>query len=494
MYKIVAVDFDGVISHYEGWKGVGVFGPPIKGAKEALLRLKEEGYTIIVFTTRGEEDLVKNYLQLAGIPFDFINENPPWAPENLNKKKPIADVYIDDRAISFKGEWEGVVEKVLSFRPWYNKHKEETFCSTAEISNDQRLYDAVLEEIVESKEEVLSAGKWYDKFMPKLSELLEIDFYFPSLLERCSRSVRELASLVPMEVRKEAFEVFKIKNTERAGTWKQIGAAGAIVEIHAKLSRLKVNPSDKDSMVDLFNYCVFFLACVREGKICPSFGPKKTAVVTGSHKGGLGEIIFKVLSLNGYKVFDLKDVNFSTIENFFDNFPEEKIDVLVNNYGINKLNWIGQIEPEDYRVIDVNLKGPLAVVNELVKRGLGPTRILNVCSQTYRVAQRCTSIYCSSKAGLAHLTRVMARELAPKVYVVNAISPGLIVDTRMSELTNKQVLFLRGWDEEAAEKYALAYIPAGRFTDREEVALAIIKILHLPSYINGTVIDMTGGQ
>lgn len=119
-YRTVAVDFDGVISRYDGWKGPGVFGGPIEGCREELEKLKEEGWTVIIFTTRGVDiDLVRNYLVKHKIPFDHINENRPDAPKNISDKKVIADCYIDDRAINFDGCWEGMAKKVLEFKPYY---------------------------------------------------------------------------------------------------------------------------------------------------------------------------------------------------------------------------------------------------------------------------------------------------------------------------------------------------------------------------------------
>jgi NAD(P)-dependent dehydrogenase (short-subunit alcohol dehydrogenase family) len=69
----------------------------------------------------------------------------------------------------------------------------------------------------------------------------------------------------------------------------------------------------------------------------------------------------------------------------------------------------------------------------------------------------------------------------------------MIEGTLMSKMTNNQVLELRGWDKESAEEYAKSMIPMGRFTDLEEVVEAMVRIMELPDYINGSCIDMTGG-
>lgn len=121
-YGIVAVDFDGTIAHYDGWQGPGIFGDPIAGCKEALEDLKQRGYRIVVFTTRGVDlEDVRRYLVGHDIPFDEVNENCSGTPDNLSHRKVIADVYIDDRAMHFDGSWKGIPDKVDWFQPWYRR-------------------------------------------------------------------------------------------------------------------------------------------------------------------------------------------------------------------------------------------------------------------------------------------------------------------------------------------------------------------------------------
>src|SRR3970282_1441273 len=94
--RTICVDFDGVIVHYDTFKGRGIFGELIIGAKEALIELKNNGITLIIFTTRGEEDIIESFLNQHRIPFDYINMNPSQ-PYGTNRGKPFADIYIDDR-------------------------------------------------------------------------------------------------------------------------------------------------------------------------------------------------------------------------------------------------------------------------------------------------------------------------------------------------------------------------------------------------------------
>lgn len=120
----VAVDFDGTIAQYDGFKGQGVYGPPLPGAREAIDMFKRIGCLIIIFTTRDENEQIAEYLKEHEIWFDFINNNPFQHAGTSGKV--MADVYIDDRAVRFT-DWymaslqvvgllakEGIGETVLS--------------------------------------------------------------------------------------------------------------------------------------------------------------------------------------------------------------------------------------------------------------------------------------------------------------------------------------------------------------------------------------------
>lgn len=119
--KTVAIDFDDVISHYDCWEGVGNFGLPIEGVSQALKKLKSFGIKIIIHTTRGEKKLIEKYLIGNDIPFDHINHNPDQL-ENMDQGKPIADVYVDDRGVTFKGAWNcDFVQEIINFKSWHKK-------------------------------------------------------------------------------------------------------------------------------------------------------------------------------------------------------------------------------------------------------------------------------------------------------------------------------------------------------------------------------------
>lgn len=117
--KSVCIDFDGVISEYKGFAGKGVFGSPIKGVKESLEELRREGWRLIVHTTRGELSLVEEYLAKEGIPFHYLNYNPDNEKFSMSEEKPGAIVYVDDRALTFRGDWKKTYQEILIFKPWW---------------------------------------------------------------------------------------------------------------------------------------------------------------------------------------------------------------------------------------------------------------------------------------------------------------------------------------------------------------------------------------
>jgi hypothetical protein len=122
----IALDFDGVIHEYsKGWNGGAIYDPPVKGTKEALEALKAAGHHIMIFTTRtnttfrkkDEPDqklLIEEYMKKHELPYDKI-----WT-----FGKPMADIFIDDRAIKFEGNWQETVEQVRVFKVWNERSEE----------------------------------------------------------------------------------------------------------------------------------------------------------------------------------------------------------------------------------------------------------------------------------------------------------------------------------------------------------------------------------
>ncbi len=112
--RTIAVDFDGVVADYDGYRGWGVLGAPREDVREALRALRSEGWKIVIHTTRGEKEIA-DYLSQYDIPHDEINRNSDYTADGL---KPVADVYWDDRALRYSGDARKDLDLIRRFRTW----------------------------------------------------------------------------------------------------------------------------------------------------------------------------------------------------------------------------------------------------------------------------------------------------------------------------------------------------------------------------------------
>jgi hypothetical protein len=102
---IACVDLNGVLDDYSGWRGADHFDPPRPGARVFLEALRQRGFQIVVFTTRYAGD-VRCWLDAHGLgPFT----------DDVTNQKPAAHVFIDDRAICFRGDFEATLREVDAF-------------------------------------------------------------------------------------------------------------------------------------------------------------------------------------------------------------------------------------------------------------------------------------------------------------------------------------------------------------------------------------------
>ncbi|MES2992617.1 MAG: SDR family NAD(P)-dependent oxidoreductase [Pseudomonadota bacterium] len=164
-----------------------------------------------------------------------------------------------------------------------------------------------------------------------------------------------------------------------------------------------------------------------------------------------------------------------------------KIDILVNNAGItggNAPTW--ELSPEVWqRVIDVNLVGPFltcrAVVPQMLKQGYG--RIVNIASVAGKEGNPNASHYSASKAGLIALTKSLAKELATKGILVNAVSPAAAKTAIFDSMTEQHIAFM------------LSKIPMARFLEVGEAAAMIAWLSSEEcSFSTGAVFDLSGGR
>mgnify|MGYP001625167873 FL=1 len=239
---------------------------------------------------------------------------------------------------------------------------------------------------------------------------------------------------------------------------------------------------------------------------------RKVALVTGATRG-IGKEIALELAKNGFDIavnyrgtqdenlkkeiesnnvrceFVEADVsNFEQCENMIKEAIEKygRIDVLVNNAGITKDGLIMRMKKEDFEaVIDVNLVGTFNVTRNvipyMIKQKSG--RIINVSSVVGVAGNAGQTNYSASKAGVIGFTKSLAKEVASRNILVNAIAPGFI-DTDMTKVLSDNV-----------KEGINAQIPLKRMGTPKEVA-KVVKFLASEdsSYVTGQVINIDGGM
>ncbi len=165
---------------------------------------------------------------------------------------------------------------------------------------------------------------------------------------------------------------------------------------------------------------------------------------------------------------------------------EGRIDILVNNAGITRDNLILRMSLEDWKkVIDINLTGAFIcskhTVKYMVKNRSG--KIINISSIVGVHGNAGQSNYSSSKAGIIGLTKTLARELAGRNILVNAIAPGYIETEMTKKLSDK------------IKEKLMEQIPTGRLGSVDDVAKTALFLASDDSnYITGTVINLDGGM
>lgn len=245
----------------------------------------------------------------------------------------------------------------------------------------------------------------------------------------------------------------------------------------------------------------------------------KTAIVTGA-SGGIGqaicrkyiaaganivavdvrreqgeEFVEELVSEGSSAVFIEGDVSDKqSMQNMCRQVLEEygKIDILVNNAGVNVKKEgrkkIHEFSDDEWkRIINIDLGGVFycskPVIHNMIENGGG--RIVNISSVVGQVPFRNQCAFAAAKAGVIHLTKVMAIELAEFGILVNCICPGSTMVPSLKKL----------WfsDKETAEKQ-LSHIPLHRVADPEEIAGTVVfATSNESSYMTGSILTIDGG-
>lgn len=180
--------------------------------------------------------------------------------------------------------------------------------------------------------------------------------------------------------------------------------------------------------------------------------------------------------------------NFEDCENFVKQVIERfgQIDVLVNNAGITKDMLLMRMKKEDFeQVIDANLVGTFNVTKNVVPYMMKARsgRIINISSVVGISGNAGQTNYSASKAGIIGFTKSLAKEIASRNILVNAVAPGFI-GTNMTDVLKDDV------KQEIAKN-----IPLKRMGTTQDVA-NVVKFLASDdsSYITGQVINVDGGM
>jgi NAD(P)-dependent dehydrogenase (short-subunit alcohol dehydrogenase family) len=233
----------------------------------------------------------------------------------------------------------------------------------------------------------------------------------------------------------------------------------------------------------------------------------RVAVVTGAARG-IGDAIARALVEAGtrvvsldtleppdprrgvrYVVADVSDPE-SVAEAFADvDRVEGRLDVLVNNAGIQRVGLTGQLSFEDWSaVIGTHLTGNFLCCSEAVRRMLERgTRgaIVSIASTAAIVGIPGRGPYCAAKAGILGLTRALAVEVAPAGIRVNAVAPGF---------TRTQLIQQALDDGSQQEDWMLQRVPLGRLATPEEIAGVVVFLASdEAAYVTGQVVVADGG-
>ena len=186
------------------------------------------------------------------------------------------------------------------------------------------------------------------------------------------------------------------------------------------------------------------------------------------------------------KNLDVNDA--AAAEALIDSIVREQggLHVLVNNAGITRDMLAMRLKDDDWdAVLDTNLKAVFrmsrAVMRTMMKQRYG--RIISITSVVGASGNAGQSNYAAAKAGVAGMTRALARELGSRNITVNCIAPGFIETDMTAKLPEEQ------------QKALLGQIPLGHLGKPQDIAHAVCFVASpQASYITGQEIHVNGGM
>ncbi|BAF61075.1 MAG: glucose 1-dehydrogenase [Pelotomaculum sp.] len=164
-----------------------------------------------------------------------------------------------------------------------------------------------------------------------------------------------------------------------------------------------------------------------------------------------------------------------------------RLDILVNCAGINIAKFAVDVTEEDWdRVLDTNLKGTFFCCQAAGKKMIagGGGRIINISSQMAHVGYYKRAAYCSSKGGVAQLTKVLAVEWAPHNVNVNCVAPTFLETPLTAPM----------FEDKDFYNDVIRRIPLGKIGKPEDVVGAVIYLASdAANMVTGSSILVDGG-
>lgn len=222
--------------------------------------------------------------------------------------------------------------------------------------------------------------------------------------------------------------------------------------------------------------------------ICERLASDGAHVAVIARDAGRAEDVAKELAGDGHQGYACDVADSKAVDALIKQVEADfgSLDILVNNAGVTADNLLVRIDDDAWqKVIDTNLKGAFnmtrAAARGMMRRRKG--RIINITSVVGLTGNKGQANYSASKAGLIGLTKAVAKELASRNVLVNAVAPGFIETEMTAELG------------EDARTALMSQIALGRLGSPADIA-AVVRFLSGPdaTYITGQVLVVDGGM
>ena len=217
----------------------------------------------------------------------------------------------------------------------------------------------------------------------------------------------------------------------------------------------------------------------------------KIVLITGATRGIGKQLVSDFVRLGATVIrvgsTDVDFLNEKSLNEFIERIlRHDRIDICINNAGINRIDYLEEIDRKDYdEILKVNLYAPFLIsqaVSKVMKKNKYG-RIINMSSIWGTKTKEKRTSYTTSKAGLIGMTKTLSVELAKHNILVNSVSPGFTLTELTKSILNEDEM------KELAEQ-----IPLKRFATVDEISKVVLFLCSdLNTYINGQDIKIDGG-